>query len=97
MRLIKFLSDDKGNLSNSRLIADIMITFAMLLSVQLLTIGILFPLVEIMNIALAISAVFGAIAGPALAFLFGQKKTETNSQQNISNIQPPESLEETQV
>ena len=49
-----FLQDGQGNKSNSRLIADIMIVFGLLMASSFILIGIIKPEVDLMKIATAI-------------------------------------------
>ena len=77
-----FLKTDKGSWSNSRLIADIIVIWGLVLSTALLIIKVVNSEVNIMEIATAVGVIFASIAGPALAFLFVQKKTESQTKLN---------------
>ena len=81
-----FLQGADGNFSNSRLIADVMISFGLLMASSFILIGVLKPEVDLMKIALAIGVLFGSVAGTAMTFLFFQKKEEGNQlkDENIS-------------
>ena len=69
----KFLQSGRGNNSNSRLIADIIIIAALGFAEQvLLSKGD----ATIMVAASAAGTIFLTVGGAALAFLFAQKKTE---------------------
>lgn len=71
-----FLQGADGNFSNSRLVADIMIVFGLLMSTSFIVIGFLKPDVDLMKIATAIGVLFGSVASTAMTFLFFQKKEE---------------------
>ena len=70
------LEDYKGNKSNSRRIANIIIYSALIGVEQFILIKIFFPDVNLMDLATATGVLFGSIAGSALIFLFAQKKEE---------------------
>lgn len=74
--MTKFLEGRQGELSNSRLIADIMIISALVMVFIFITIGVFKPEIDLMKIATAIGVLFGSIAGTAMTFLFFQKKQE---------------------
>jgi hypothetical protein len=73
-----FLQGSDGRDSNSRLIADIVIVFGLLLVVAFVLIGTFKPLIDLMKIATAVGVLWGSVAGSALLFLFAQKKTEVS-------------------
>jgi len=81
-----FFEDQNGDKSNSRLTADIMILFALLMSVSFILIGLFRSDIDLMKIALAIGVLFGAVAGSALLFLFGQKKEEGKQEEVKQNL-----------
>ena len=68
----KYLQDNKGNNSSSRLIALIVVLVALIFAQEVLYFG----REDIMVAAAAAGTIFITIAGPALAFLFAQKRTE---------------------
>jgi hypothetical protein len=68
-----FLQGPNGNNSNSRLIADVVILYALALSQQVLLFR---GDASIMVAASAAGTVFITVGGAAMAFLFAQKKTE---------------------
>lgn len=74
--MTKFLEGRQGELSNSRLIADIMIISALVMVFIFIAIGLFKPEIDLMKIATAIGVLFGSIAGTAMTFLFFQKKQE---------------------
>ena len=78
-----FLQGKDGNYSNSRLIADIEMGFALLLIIAFVAIRIMYPLINLMDLATAIVVVYGGISATAKVFLYGQKRTE-----NKDNIIP---------
>ena len=71
-----FLEDANLDKSNSRLMADIAIIAAILFASTLIWIGSRVVTPDIMAIAGAAGLIFTTIAGPAMAFLFLQKKEE---------------------
>ena len=71
-----FFQDSQGNDSSSRLIAFVIIIWALLAGGVLIAIKFLQPGADILLMATASGLLFTTIAGPALAFLFLQKKTE---------------------
>ena len=75
-----FLEDSKGNKSNSRLIGDMLIGFAMAVSVAFIIIKIIKPEIDLINLAQAIGLLFGTVAGMAMTFLGFQKRTENKEQ-----------------
>jgi hypothetical protein len=72
-----FLQGADGNNSNSRLIADIVILVALIYSGILIYVGHKAN-ESTLQIATGAGLMFTTIAGPALIFLFAQKKTETD-------------------
>lgn len=74
-----FLEVSPGNKSNSRLIALIVVIWALVLS----TIVLIFSKDEIINGAIAAGTLFITMAGPAMTFVFMQKRTE-------ENLKPPQ-------
>lgn len=70
-----------GGLSNSRIIADVLILYALLMSTMFIVIGFYRPDVDLMKIATAVGVLFASIAGTAMTFLFFQKKNEVKEQE----------------
>lgn len=70
-----YLQDPNGDRSSSRLIVLIVVIAALVLAQEVLYFG----RKDIVNAAIGAGTLFIAIAGPALAFLFGQKRTEMDS------------------
>ena len=71
----KFFEDDKGNKSSSRLMAFIVIIVSIIFAQEIL----IFSMITNINIVLSATAMgttFITMAGPAMFFLFNQKKTE---------------------
>lgn len=77
-----FLQGANGNNSNSRLIADVVIFVALLFAGFILHVGSKMSTPDVMQIATSAGVVFTTIAGPALLFLFAQKKTENDEMKN---------------
>jgi hypothetical protein len=75
-----FLEDEKGNKSSSRLIGVTAIVYALLQSTLILVFGHVEGASVIVT-ASASSANFLAIAGPAMVYLFNNKKEELNKTQ----------------
>jgi len=75
MKTNGFLQGPDGNNSNSRLIADVVILYALALSQQVLLFR---GDAGIMVAASAAGTIFLTVGGAAMAFLFAQKKQETN-------------------
>lgn len=73
-----FFQSISGNQSSSRLIGFIVIMAALIFAQEV----IYFGHTEIMTAATAAGTIFLTIAGPAMAFLFAQKKTETKQELN---------------
>lgn len=71
-----FLYSTHGNRSSSRLIGFIIIVWALALCTSVIYLG----KDEVVNAAVAAGTLFVTIAGPAMAFLFWQKKNEINHQ-----------------
>lgn len=88
-----YLIGPDGNKSSSRLIAVTQVVFALFLSGIFSWIGVKWPDVDLMKIALAIGVVYGSIAAPAYIFLFGQKKTEVKMEDVIQNTNKPELIQ----
>jgi len=74
-----FLQGRNGGNSNSRLIADIIIIWSLILASFLMYIKVKHQDLDILAIATAVGVIFTSISGPALAFLFMQKRTENKS------------------
>jgi hypothetical protein len=70
-----YFQDSDGNKSSSRLIACIVILYALILSSAIVLIGYI-QKTPPMIIATAAGTIFTTIAGAAMVFLFAQKKTE---------------------
>ena len=70
-----FFSDNKGNKSSSRLSSFMVICFAMLIAQETLLFAYLRK-ADILMAAGAAGTAFITIAGPAMVFMFNQKKTE---------------------
>jgi len=87
MRL-NFLHDTAGDNSSSRLIGFIVIVVALIYSGLVLYLG----KDEIVNASVASGALFITIAGPAMAFLFVQKRSEMKQEydEKILNKNLPE-------
>ena len=81
-----FFEDSNGNKSSSRLIAVIMIGSGLLMSCSFIVIGLLLPDVSLLKIATAIGLLFSSVAGPALLFLFAQKKEEGKQEEVKQNL-----------
>jgi len=75
-----FLEDSKGNKSNSRLIGDVLIGFAMVVSIAFIVIKFVKPSIDLINLAQAIGLLFGTVAGMAMTFLGFQKRTENKDE-----------------
>ena len=73
-----YFQDTSGNKSSSRLIAFIVIIVALIFAQEV----VYFGKDNIVQAAAAAGTIFLTIAGPAMIFLFQQKKTE--------NSKPPE-------
>jgi len=71
-----FLQENNGNNSNSRLIADMIIIVSLIFAGIILLVEAKEPDPNIMLMATSAGTVFSTIAGPALVFLFMQKKNE---------------------
>ena len=82
----KFLQGPTGELSNSRLIADIVIGVALCFVAVILLVGSKIDEPNIMLMATSAGTIFTTIAGPALVFLFAQKKTEVTEKKNGNNL-----------
>ena len=65
----------KGNYSSTRLIGFIVVMAALVFAQEV----IYFGRVNIIQAAISAGTIFITIAGPVLAFLYKQKKTEINS------------------
>jgi small-conductance mechanosensitive channel len=82
---MKILSDilkgPDGTLSNSRLIADVMIVCGLIMAFLFVLLAVNRPTVDLMKLATAIGVVFSSLAGTALGFLFLQKRTESKTDQ----------------
>jgi hypothetical protein len=70
-----FFRDGKGNKSSSRLIGVISIGYALLQSTMIIVLGH-FESASIIATSAAASANFIAIAGPAMLYLYNNKKEE---------------------
>lgn len=82
-----FFQDSQGNNSSSRLIAFIVIIWALIASGILVTIKVFQPKADILSMSTASGLLFTTIAGPALAFLFLQKKTEVKQEMTTKMIE----------
>lgn len=83
-----FLYGEDGNKSNSRLIADIIVLWALVFGTALIVIKVINPAINIMDIALAVGTVFASVGGTAMTFLFFQKKTEAKDNELTKMNQP---------
>ena len=70
-----FLQDAKGNDSSTRLLGTIVILYALVLSTGVIVIGAT-QAVSVLLTAVAAGTLFTTIAGPAMIFLFQNKKEE---------------------
>ena len=70
-----FLQDSSGNNSSSRLLGFIVTMYALALCTAIIVIGCVQGQ-AIMLVAAAAGTTFASISGPALAFMFGNKKSE---------------------
>lgn len=70
-----YLQDSNGNRSSSRLIGTIVIVVALIFAQEVLYFG----REDIMVAAAAAGTIFITVAGPAMAFLFAQKKNEKSN------------------
>ena len=70
-----FLQDAKGNDSSTRLLGAIIIIYALLLATAIIILGAVSG-VSILLTATAAGTTFTTIAGPAMLFLFHNKKEE---------------------
>ena len=71
-----FFDSISGNKSSSRLIGFIVIVAGLILAQEVILLG----KSDIVQAAIAAGTLFITIAGPAMAFLFFQKKNEINQQ-----------------
>jgi hypothetical protein len=86
----KFLEGNTGGQSNSRLIADVMILCALVMSFLFIWIGVKYKEVDLMKIATAIGVVYGSVGGTAMTFLFFQKWNERKEgSRSATQIQSP--------
>lgn len=74
-----FFQDNAGDYSSSRLIGFLVVLVALVYSGLVIYLG----RDEIVNAAVASGTLFITIAGPAMAFLFVQKRNETK--QDVQN------------
>ena len=81
-----FWQDSNGDYSNSRLMADIAIIAALLFAGMLIWIGSRAATPDIMAIAGASGLIFITIAGPAMTFIFLQKKEEGKQEEVKQNL-----------
>ena len=72
-----FFQDTNGNRSSSRLVGVVVIFYALLLSTGVLLFGY-FEKSSVMVTATASGTIFTTIAGPAMYFLFSQRKNENS-------------------
>jgi len=84
--MTNFFQDSDGNHSMSRLIAFIVVMVALLFAGSLIYIGYKTDQ-PIMLIATAAGTIFTTLAGPALFFLFGQKKSEIEDKEKANNFE----------
>lgn len=80
-----FFEDSNGNKSNSRLIADVCIVVALIFAGVLVSVGYNSNETTI-QIATSAGLIFTTIAGPAMLFLFAQKKTEEENKQDDTKV-----------
>ncbi len=73
-----FFQDKHGDKSSSRLVGTVVVVCALIFAQQVLWFG----KENVVTAAAAAGTIFLTIAGPAMAFLFWQKKTETNDTDN---------------
>ena len=79
-----FFESITGNRSSSRLIGFIVIIATLLFVQEILWFG----RNNIIQAAISAGTIFLTIAGPAMAFLFAQKKTEIKSEGEPGNQEP---------
>jgi hypothetical protein len=83
-----FLQSTRGNNSSSRLIGLIVVVIALIFAQEVLIMG----RNDIVQAAIAAGTLFITIAGPAMTFLFFQKKNELqNEKNNYDSINSPDS------
>jgi hypothetical protein len=77
-----FFRDAKGNRSSSRLIGVLSVGYALLQSTMIIILGH-FETASIITTSAAASANFLAIAGPAMVYLYNNKKEELNGKVKV--------------
>ena len=82
-----YFKDSQGNNSSSRLIAFIVIIWALIAGGLIVAIKVIQPDADILSMSTASGLLFTTIAGPALAFLFLQKKTEVKQEMTTKMIE----------
>ena len=75
-----FLQSISGNNSSSRLIGFMVISNALLVSTFIIYYGMVAQQADLVTTSLAAGGFFIQTAGPAMLFVFNQKKTEINQE-----------------
>lgn len=84
-----FFQSISGNKSSSRLIGFIVVVIALVFAQEIIYAGLHTNPIELMGVAGAAGTLFITIAGPAMGFLFLQKKTEVKQENNSEPTQIP--------
>ena len=80
-----FLQSKNGDKSSSRLIGLVVVASALIFVQEILWIG----REDVVSAATAAAIIFAAVAGTAMTFLFGQKKTEeTGNTKDLNKNHP---------
>lgn len=85
----EFFQSISGNKSSSRLIGFIVVVAALIFAQEIIYAGLHTTPIEFMGTAGAAGTLFITIAGPAMGFLFMQKKTEVKQESNTQSNDTP--------
>lgn len=79
-----FLQDHNGHNSSSRLLGFLVVIWALILTTAIITVGLMSPTSELILIAASGGTLFTTIAGPAMFFMFTNKKEELSKSQTYT-------------
>lgn len=89
-----YFEDAKGNKSSGRVLGFLVTVYALALSTAIVVLGYIEG-TKVLTTAAAAGTIFTTIAGPAMFFMFNNKKVEGNNEQNNINKNEQNKTEKT--
>jgi hypothetical protein len=89
-----FLQDHNGHNSSSRLLGFMVTVWALVLTTVVVGVGLFSPAAQLIMIAASAGTLFTTIAGPAMLFMFTNKKEEISKSNTYSAVDKQETKKE---